>query len=161
MNKRALVVFLMVLVAHTALANDGQKDLNGTWQTESPVPYIVEHTSNHPHGKPVPHESLNVLERSASMEWSLVQRSDGLISGVNRWVAYDERGKKVYEGAEALMGVYDGQRVVLMEAPDDVAGTAQIKFEAAFDGPDRIIGIGYSVGASKLLAMRYVLVRKH
>ena len=150
----------MVLIAWSAVSVADQGDLSGIWQTESPVPYIVEHTAAHPQGEPVPHESLKILERSASLEWTLVQRGDGLITGTNRWIAYDETGRQVFEGTEPLLGVYDGQRAVLIEAPDEEAQTAQINFEVTFDGPDRLSGIGYSVGAPKLLVMRFVLKRK-
>ena len=160
MLHRSLLLATVVLFGFPVSTSADQQDLSGIWVTESPVPYIVEHTPEHPHGKSVPHESLKILERSASMEWSLTQREDGLISGTNRWVAYGEDGQQVYEGIEPMVGVFDGQRAVLIEPPDEEAKTAQINFEATFEGPDRISGIGYSVGPPKLIAIRFAMVRK-
>ncbi len=162
MHTRTSIFFSLVtaLVFHVFSAQAAEDGLTGTWRTEAPVSYLVEHTPEHPQGTPTPHEGMQILERSASLEWTLTQRPDGLITGTNNWIAYDEKGSKVFEGSEPLLGAYDGERGVLTEPSDESAKTAQIVFEITREGADKIRGIGYSVAGPKLLAMHFVLVRK-
>ena len=160
-NKKGIIFSIVTAFVFFAFsAHAGEDSLTGTWRTEAPVTYLVEFTTEHPHGKLVPHEGVQILERSASLEWVLTQRPDGYIIGTNHWTAYDEKGKKVLEASEPLLGTYDGQRWMLIEPPDEKAKTAQIVFEVTREGPDKVRGIGYSVNGPKLLAMHFTLVRK-
>lgn len=137
------------------------KDLTGIWYTEVPVPYLVEYTTEHPNGKSVSHKDIVLLERSATIQWDLTQRPDGLIIGTNHWIAYDQTGEKIYEGNEPLLGVYDGsRRAVLNEPVDKSSNTTQVTFEVTFKTQNKINVIGYGVGGHKILAIRFELVRK-
>lgn len=151
---------VMILALYAVSAHAAEDGLSGTWATDGPVAYLVEHTPEHPQGKPVPHQGVQIVERSASLEWTLMQRPDGLITGTNDWIAFDENGKQVFEGIEPLLGAFDGRRGVLTEPSDDSVGTARIVFEISSEGRDRIRAIGYSVTGPKMLAMHFVLTRK-
>lgn len=152
----ALIFFLCTQPAF-AQAN---KNLTGTWVTEKPVTYLVEFTEEHPQGETVANNGIQILERTAILEWTLEQRPDGLITGVNSWAAFDESGTKVFEGQEALLGFFDGQAGMLSEPADEANKTAQINFEFKIKGQNKIQGFAYNVGSVKLLAMRFELVRK-
>jgi hypothetical protein len=162
MRKR-VYAFLLIAAASTVLVVSAQtagKSLTGTWRTEAPAHYLVEQTPEHPHGEPVPHEGMEIVARSASLEWTLTERPHGLITGTNQWVAYDEDGKKVFEGSEPLLGARDGDSSVLTEPHDEGGKTARIVFQITRESKNRIRGLAYSVSGPKLLAMRFVLVRK-
>ncbi|TNE47010.1 MAG: hypothetical protein EP344_19870 [Bacteroidetes bacterium] len=152
----ALIFFLCTQPAFA----QGNKNLTGTWVTEKPVTYLVEFTEEHPQGEIVANNGIQILERSAILEWTLEQRPDGLITGVNNWAAFDESGTKVFEGQEALLGFFDGQAGMLSEPADEAKQTAQINFEFKIKGQNKIQGFAYNVGSVKLLAMRFELVRK-
>ncbi len=160
----SLLFFALTLSAqkgiHNADATTDKKDLSGTWYTEAPVPYLVEYTPEHPQGKSISHSDIQLLERSATLKWTLTQRPDGLIVGTNDWIVYDEKGNKVFEGSEPLLGVYSSERTVLCEPEDKNAKTAQIIFEIKLVSQEKIQGIAYSVGGPKLMVMNFVLVRK-
>lgn len=136
------------------------KDLTGTWVTEKPVVYLVEHTEEHPEGAAVANDGIRILERSATLEWTLKQRPDGLVTGTNTWAAFNESGNKVFEGTESLLGFFDGQDGMLSEPADEANQTAQINFEFEIKGQNKIEGFAYNTGSIKLLAMRFELVRK-
>lgn len=153
------LLLLLFTGVQTALAQ-GNQNLTGTWVTEAPVPYLVEYTEQHPQGETVEHESIQLLERSAMLEWTLEQRPDGLIVGTNNWSAHDENGAKVFEGTEALLGFFDGQSGMVSEPAGENKQTAQINFQFKRLGQNRIKGYAYSIGSPKLLAMSFELVRK-
>ena len=136
------------------------KDLTGTWVTEGPVTYLVEYTDTHPQGETVANNGFQVLERSATLQWTLEQRPDGLITGTNSWAAYDAAGNQLFDGQEGLLGVFDGQAGMLSEPADEVNQTAQINFEFQIRGRDKIEGYAYSIGGPKVMAMRFELVRQ-
>lgn len=155
------VAFVLTFFLCTPPAfSQGNKNLTGTWVTEKPAVYLVEYTEAHPQGAVVANNGIQILERAATLEWILEQRPDGLITGVNNWAAFDESGNKVFEGAEALLGFFDGQAGMLSEPADEANQTAQINFEFKLKGQNRIQGFAYNVGSVKLLAMRFELVRK-
>ncbi|MEE3330835.1 MAG: hypothetical protein VX246_08185 [Myxococcota bacterium] len=134
--------------------------VSGTWKTAAPASYIIEHAEHKPQGKSVEHDHIELLERTASIEWQLEERPDGLITGTTHWVAYGPDGKELFRGTEPLLGVRDFERLVIEEAADDMTHTPQMVFHCAFNGPDRIRVIGYEVGAKDLMAMRFVLHRE-
>ncbi|MCB9053605.1 MAG: hypothetical protein H6556_29755 [Lewinellaceae bacterium] len=152
----SVVFFLCIQPAYA----QGNKSLSGTWVTEKPVVYLVEYTEVHPQGETIANNGIQILERTATLEWTLEQRPDGLITGVNNWAAFDESGTKVFEGQEALLGFFDGQAGMLSEPADEADQTAQINFEFELKGQNKIKGFAYNVGSVKLLAMRFELVRK-
>ena len=55
--------------------------VSGTWKTEASASYVIERSAHKPQGKAVPHDHIELVERSASVEWQLVERPDGLITG--------------------------------------------------------------------------------
>lgn len=152
-------VLVFLLCAQSASAQ-GNRNLSGTWVTEAPVTYLVESTAEHPQGETVANNGIQILERAANLEWNLVQRPDGLVTGTNNWAAFDKSGNKVFEGREALLGFFDGQAGMLSEPADEANQTAQINFEFKLKGQNKIEGFAYNVGSVKLLAMRFELVRK-
>ena len=154
------LVLLLCLLASSITAQTN-KDMTGVWMTPSPVIYVVEHTVQHPHGKEVEHDFLEILERSATMKWTLTQRPDGLIVGTNDWIAYDEKGTKQMEGREGLLGFVDGKAGLLSEAADDKKESAQINFKFKRIGKNKIQGFGYSTSSNKLIALRFELIRSH
>ena len=155
------VAYLLIffLCTQSAFAQ-GNKSLTGTWVTEKPVTYLVEYTEEHPQGETVANNGIQILERAATLEWTLEQRPDGLVIGTNDWSAFDASGNKVFEGMEALLGSFDGQTGMLSEPADEANKTAQINFEFKLKGQNKIQGFAYSIGGPKLLAMRFELVRK-
>lgn len=150
------IFFLCIQPAYA----QGNKSLSGTWVTKKPVTYLVEFTKEHPQGETVANNGIQILERTATLEWTLDQRPDGLVTGVNKWAAFDESGTKVFEGQEALLGFFDGKEGMLSEPADEANQTAQINFEFELKGQNKIKGYAYNVGSVKLLAMRFELVRK-
>jgi len=152
----ALVTPGCVSPAHTA----GPESVSGTWKTAAPAAYIIEHSVHKPQGTSVEHDHIELLERSASVEWLLDERPDGLVTGTTHWVAYGPDGSRLFEGTEPLLGVRDLGRLVIEEAADEVTHTPQMVFHCAFDGPDRIRVIGHEVGTKDLMAMRFVLLRE-
>ncbi|MEZ5038693.1 MAG: hypothetical protein R2828_02330 [Saprospiraceae bacterium] len=152
----SVVFFLCIQPAYA----QGNKSLSGTWVTEKPVVYLVEHTEVHPQGETVANNGIQILERTATLEWTLEQRPDGLVTGVNNWAVFDESGTKVFEGQEALLGFFDGKAGMLSEPADEANQTAQINFKFELKGQNKIQGYAYNVGSVKLLAMRFELVRK-
>ncbi len=150
-------VALVFLLAIVSCNSKGPADISGTWETEAPVPYIVEHTTKTPQGSPVPHKSIQLLERSATIKWTLIQRPDGLVVGTNEWVAYDENDLEVFRGSEPLVGTYDGKQLILVESDED---GPQLKFELTSTGTDRFSGVGHGIGVNQLSAIRFELVRK-
>ena len=150
-------VSLIFLIFIAACSSNGPVDISGTWETETPVPYIVETTIQAPQGRPIPHEHIQLIERSATLKWTLVQRRDGLIIGTNSWVSHDENGQEVFRGTEPLLGTYDGRRLILVEPGDE---GPQLRFELIPVGSERLHGVGHGIGANQLIAMRFVLIRK-
>ena len=138
----------------------GPESVSGTWRTEAPAAYIIEHSVHKPQGDPVEHDHIELRERSASIEWHLDERSDGLVTGTTNWIAYGPDGEKLFEGTEPLLGARDLGRLVIEEAVDDETNTPQMVFHCAFDGPDQIRVIGHEVGTKDLIAMRFVLRRE-
>ena len=63
--------------------------------------------------------------------------------------------KELFRGVEPLLGVHDGERLILEEPADETTNTPHL----VFDGPDRIRAIGYEVGSKDLMAIRVVLHR--
>ena len=163
---RCWVLLLLVSTASMTLGcaslsrTAGPDSVSGTWKTVAPASYIIEHAEHKPQGKPVEHDHIELLERTASIEWQLEERSDGLITGTTHWVAYGPDGKELFRGTEPLLGVRDFERLVIEEAADDTTHTPQMVFHCAFNGPDQIRVIGYEVGAKDLMAMRFVLHRE-
>ena len=151
----ASMTFGCALLHHTG----GHESVSGTWKTESPAAYIIEHSVHKPQGTSVEHDHIELLERTASIEWQLDERPHGLVTGTTHWVAYGPDGKELFRGTEPLLGVHDFARLVVEEAADEATHTPQMVFHCAFDGPDRIRVIGYEVGAKDLMAMRFVLHR--
>jgi len=137
----------------------GPESISGTWKTEAPAPYIVEHSVHRPQGTAVEHDHIELLERTVSIEWQLDERPDGLVTGTTHWVAYGPDDNELYRGSEPLLGVRDYARLVIEEAADDETHTPQMVFHCVFDGPDQIRVIGYEVGAKDLMAMRFALHR--
>lgn len=140
----------------TACGATGPIDLSGDWETQSPVPYITEFTPEKHHGKPIAHEDARLLERSASLSWSLVQRPDGLVTGTNSWEVHDENGQVVFSDTEPMLGTWDGKRLVLVEPEDE---GPQLRFELTLDGANRLVGVAHGIGSNRLLAMRLELIR--
>ncbi len=156
----ALLLIASLVVAGCALTGRGRHmDVTGTWRTEGPVPYLVEPSAGRPHGTPVGHEQIELVERTAQLEFELIERPDGIVHGMNRWVVYDERGGELHRGEEPLLGARDGGRTLLVEPEDEAGETAQLVFELSSAGGHRLRGIGYDVGAVRLIAMRFELVR--
>lgn len=151
---------LVFLLCTQSVSAQGNRSLTGTWVTETPVTYLVESTTAHPQGEVVANNGIQILERSASMEWTLNQRADGLVTGANKWAAFDESGNQVFEGEEALLGFFDGQAGMLSEPADEVNQTGQLNFEFKLIGRNKIQGFAYSIGNAKLIAMRFELVRQ-
>lgn len=135
------------------------KDLSGTWRTESVVPYLTEHTLEKPEGNPVPHEGIRLLKRWTTLEWNLNQQDDGLLTGTNNWVVYNEENEVLYKGFEPLIGAVDGKRIVVIEALDIEHQTPQVIFECFAEGPDRLRCIGYDVGSIRQFIIRFDLIR--
>lgn len=140
-------------------APQGPESVSGTWRSRGTAPYIVEHTLDRPHGRALDHPHVELLERSASFEWELHERPDGLVIGTSRWISYGPDGKELFRGVEPLLGVHDGERLILEEPADDATKTPQLVFDCVFDGPDRIRAMGYEVGSKDLMAVRVVLHR--
>lgn len=152
-----ICVALTLLMTIAACGPKASVDISGTWVTETPVPYIVESTLQAPHGAPVPHEGVQILERSMTLKWTLVQRHDGLITGTNSWTSHDETGEEVSRGNEPLLGTYDGEQLILVESGTE---GPQIRFEVTPNGGASLQGVGHGMGASHLVAMQFVLTRK-
>ena len=138
---------------------DGPTSVSGTWKTESPTPYIIEHSVDKPHGKNVEHDQIELLERTVDIEWRLEERPDGLVTGTNHWVSFGPDGEEVGRAIEPLLGVRDRGRLIMEEPADEAANTPQLVFHCTFDGPDQIRVIGYEVGSKDLMAMRLLLRR--
>lgn len=150
-------VALIFLLSIAACSSSGPADISGTWETETAVPYIIESTLQAPQGRPIPHEGVQFLERSAILKWTLVQRPDGSITGTNNWVSHDESGQAVLRGSEPLLGTYDGRQIILVETGDK---GPQVRFELTPAGADRLHGVGHGIGPDPLFAIRFELVRK-
>jgi len=159
MRKSFVIITLAVLFLGTSISFADQNDLTGVWRTTSPVPYLVEHSLDRPEGKTVEHEGYEILERFATIEWTLKERPGNLIMGTNRWVAYDEKGKKVFQGSEPLIGARDGERIKMVEEADNTARNPRLIFSCLVDGPDRIRCLGHGEGADKMMAISMTLVR--
>ncbi len=153
--KNSVISVLLLLI--TACGTLKPADVSGTWETEGAIPYIVEHTTERPHGQPVEHESVQLLERSATLKWALKQRADGLVTGMNHWISHDESGA-VFSGTEPLLGTFDGNQLVLVETNED---GPQVRFELTPVGKDRLHGVGHGSGSDQLIAMKFELFRKH
>ena len=138
----------------------GPANVTGTWKTTAPAPYIIEHLPHKPQGKAVEHDHIELLERTVNIEWQLVERPDGLITGTTHWTSYGPDGKELFSGTEPLLGVHDFERLIIEEAADDAAQTPQLVFQCVFDGPDRVRVIGHEVGTKDLMVMRFVLQRQ-
>ena len=136
------------------------ENVTGTWKTQSPAPYIIEHSVHKPQGSAVDHDHIELLERTVSVEWTLEERPDGLVVGTNRWVSFGPDGTEVGRATEPLLGVRDRDRLILEEPADEATGTPQLVFDCTFDGPNQIRVIGYEVGSKELMAMRLVLRRE-
>ena len=163
---RCWVPLLFSLTASVALGcasirhTGGPDRVSGTWKTDAPAPYIIEHSEHKPHGTSVPHDHIELLERAASVEWQLEERPDGLITGTTHWVSYGPNGEELFRGTEPLLGARDFGRLIIEEAADDKTHTPQMVFHCTFEGSDRIRVIGYVVGSKDLMAMRFVLLRE-
>ncbi|MDB4559421.1 hypothetical protein N9293_00835 [Planctomycetota bacterium] len=150
---------LLTLGCASSPRNAGPLSVSGTWKTETPASYIIEHSERRPQGTSVEHDQLELLERTASVKWLLNERPNGLVTGTNEWVAFGPDGETLFSGTEPLLGVHDLERLVLEEAADEKTDTPQMVFHCAFDGPDRIRVIGYELGTNDLVAFRFVLLR--
>jgi hypothetical protein len=155
-----LALGLVFFFCAQAASAQGNKSLTGTWVTEKPVTYLVEFTEEHPQGEAVANNGIQILERTATLEWTLEQRPDGLVTGTNNWAAFDASGNQVFEGQEVLLGFFDGQTGMLSEPADEASQTAQINFEFELKGQNKIQGFAYSIGSPKVMAMRFELVRQ-
>ena len=153
------ILIVLVFSGCATIERGGGTHLTGTWRTETPVPYVIEPTVGLPHGLPLAHEALRLVERHVQLEFELVERSDGIVLGTNRWVVYDENLVEVHRGEEPVLGAHQGPRIVLVESADEVAETAQIVFELSRTGGNRLGVIGYNVGSDRLIAIRAELVR--
>lgn len=141
-------------------STEGPASISGTWKTEAPAPYVIERSVHKPQGTAVPHDHIELVERSASVEWQLVERPDGLITGTTHWVSHGPDGRELFRGSEPLLGARDRGRLILEEAADSKTHTPQMVFHCTFEGPERIRVIGYEVGPKDLMVMRFVLVRE-
>lgn len=156
---RILLVLTTLAVSRGVSAQSQAADLTGTWHSEGQIPYLVESTETHPQGVPVEHEQLEILSRSATLQWELTELPNGLVKGTNHWIAYGEGGVQAFDGFEGLLGAVDGDHVILSEPEDEANATGRLVFDLYRDGNDRLHGIGYSATPPKLVAMRVVLVR--
>jgi|GEM_PF-3832221 len=155
-----LLALLGASLASSAFAQDGTESMTGVWHTSKPVHYLVENTVEDHQGAKIEHEKLNIVARSATMEWELTEYPHGLITGVNHWIAYNSDGDHAFKSSEALLGAHDGNRVILSEQHNGVEESARMVFEFERAGEDTIHGIGYSVSGPRMVAMRFVLTRK-
>lgn len=155
-----LLALLGASLASSAFAQVGTESMSGVWRTTKPVHYLVENTVEDHKGAKLEHDKLNIVARSATMEWELTEYPHGLITGINHWIAYDSDGEHAFKSSEALLGAHDGSRVVLSEDHHGVDESARMVFEFERAGEHTIHGIGYSVSGSKMVAMRFVLTRK-
>ncbi|WP_299011687.1 hypothetical protein [uncultured Shewanella sp.] len=87
----------------------------------------------------------------------MIQDKDGLITGTNNWISYDENNKKVIEGNEFLIGSYQAPRIILTEFADN---SAHVTFDITFKN-NQLIGIAYSQTGPKMLAFPFKLIRKN
>lgn len=164
-----LLLALLLVLPLASCANGGAadeddfegSDLSGTWlsATDRPSEYVVESTDERPQGAAVPHDQVDLVARRAEHVFRLEERDDGIVVGENAYTAYDLEGNEVHSEVEAVLGARAGDRVILVEAHDE-GGTAQLVFEMEQVGPDRLEVIGYDVGAVRLVAMRFDLVRE-
>lgn len=158
-RKSLIIVIPTVLILGASVSFAEPIDLTGVWRTTSPVPYLVEHSLDRPEGITVKHEGYEILERSASIEWTLKERPGNLIMGTNRWVAYDDTGEKVFQGSEPLIGARDGERIELLEEADKAARTPRLIFSCLVAGQNKIRCLGHGEGADKMMAISMTLVR--
>lgn len=157
-----LLPALTVAVTYSCASFAGAGEVgsvSGTWKTEASASSVIERSAHKPQGKAVSNDHIELVERSASVEWRLVERPDGLITGTTHWVSYGPDGEDLFRGTEPLVGVRDRGRLVNEEAADEEAQTPQMVFHCAFDGPCRIRVIGYELGSKDRMVM-LVLVRE-
>ena len=63
-------------------STEGPASISGTWKTEAPAPYVIEHSVHKPQGTAVPHDHIELL----------VERPDGLITGTAHWGSHGPDG---------------------------------------------------------------------
>ena len=163
---RSLILLLLALIVAMTFGcaslggAGGPGSVSGTWKTEVPASYVIERSARKPQGKAVPHDHVELVERRASVEWQLVERPDGLITGTTHWISYGQDGEEFFRGTEPLLGARDRGRLVIEESFDEEAPSPQMVFHCAFDGPGRIRVIGYNGSTKDMMVMRFVLVRE-
>ena len=158
MKSTILWLLLFVFLSHIA---EGQKDLTGTWSTDGQITYMVEITEHEHTDSKIHHRSVKREVRSAEIQFELTQTSDGYITGTNKWTSFDKDGNQLLVGTEPLIGSYDGKkRAIITEPGDEIEHSIQIVFEIEVSGKNKLSVLGYSVGDSKILAMKFDLFRK-
>lgn len=134
-------------------------DVTGRWRTARPSPYLITPSAERPQGNPFVQDGLELVERHLNLAFELTERAGGVVVGKNTWTSCDADGNRMFGGSETMLGARDRERLVLVENVDSENDTVQVVFELRAEGPDKLTGIGYQTGSSKLFAARVELIR--
>ncbi|WP_299494738.1 hypothetical protein [uncultured Shewanella sp.] len=152
-----LLTLLIPPLAQATQRNTDTTNITGTWYTNKKFSYLVDRSENQPFAAPNIREKLPFHERYMTVEWELIQRSDGIITGKSRWTSYDAKKQKLMDGTDILLGGINNKHIILSETSET---HAQLIFDFQLDTPNKMSGIGYNVIGPKEVAMRFELVRK-
>ncbi|WP_299494739.1 hypothetical protein [uncultured Shewanella sp.] len=155
LSKILALVFSFCVYLYTPLSQAIDNNITGIWVTKTAIPYLVEHTKEHPFGAPVTHDKHKLLKRLLTLKWQLKQDKDGLITGTNQWISYDENNQKVIEGSESFIGAYQQGHIILTEFADN---SAHVTFDMNLQ-ENQLIGIAYNFTGPKMIAFPFTLIR--
>ncbi|MCL1127287.1 hypothetical protein [Shewanella surugensis] len=155
--KSILFFFLLLLTYISPLTHATENNVTGTWYTTNQFSYLVDRTENQPFSAPNTHKKMTFHERYMTVEWELVQRPDGIITGKSKWTTYDTKKQKLMDGTDILLGGINRGHIILSETSET---HAQLIFDFQLDDTNKMSGIGYNIIGPKEVAMRFELVRK-
>lgn len=143
---------LVVPLSHAAVS-----DVTGTWYTAKKFSYLVDKSENLPFAAPNTNKKSPFHERYMTVEWQIVQRPDGLITGTSKWTSYDENKKKLRDGTDILLGAISHNHIILTETSDI---NTQFIFDFQLDDTNKMSGMGYNIIGPREVAMRFELIKK-
>ncbi|WP_298774483.1 hypothetical protein [uncultured Shewanella sp.] len=154
------LLLLTTCISPLIQATEKEAEVNnvtGTWYTNKKFSYLVDRSENQPFAAPNIREKVPFHERYMTVEWQLVQRPDGIITGTSKWTSYDKNKKKLLEGTDILLGGINHDRIIITDTSDR---NSQLIFDFTLDDNNNMSGFGYNIIGPKEIMMRFELVRK-
>jgi len=123
------------------------RTLTGTWKTRTPAAFTVIRPGT------------GATPQFTEMTWTLIEDEDGLVTGVNSYVSFDDAGENTGEGSLCMVGARDRSRIVLSEGRQDDPETPIVVFDCEMWGRNQIRCLGSGLSTLPPLTLKAVLVR--